>query len=164
MKILKDNYSDESYLVKREVKKYKSYPRKLECEECGSELEYEESDIHMGALGCMHLKCPLCGNENMLEDNEHNIELTYKNIEFPTHFFHHSKETGAVDICNNEEVKKYISNAIKYFRENKDDYHCESGSGNLYVSVHRYSGDEDYYVVVSNNYYDTYIPFKKEDY
>lgn len=164
MKVLKNNYNGSKIAVAYESIIKPKYPRKLECDGCESELEYEESDIEMGVLGCMHVKCPLCGYDNMLDDNEHNITLTLNNVEFPTHFFHTSKENGAVDVCNNNKVKKFINNAINYFRANKNDFAYEAATGNLTVHVYRYDEDEDYHVVVSNNYYDTYIPFEKEDY
>lgn len=146
------------------VSGFEPYPRKLVCEECESELEYEESDMCMGVFGCMHLKCPLCGYENMLDNNEHNINLTVENVEFPTHFWHTSKENGAVDCFNNEIIKKYIKDAIRYFRLNKDEFAWCSGSGNVTIHVYRYTGDEEYYVVASGDYYSTYIPFEVEDY
>lgn len=163
MKVLKDNYQKKSdeMPVKVEIK---PYPRIWICEDCGSELEYEKSDLRMGVLGCMYLDCPCCGRDNMIEDNESTIILTVDNVEFPTHFFHTSKEDGAVDICNNEEVKNYIRRAIEYFRKNKEEFAWESGSGNLRVIVFRYDGDENYEIIVTKDYYETYIPFESEDY
>lgn len=162
MKVLKDNFNNNNNNVNDQ--NYSNYPRKIFCDECGSELEYEMSDLEMGELGCMHIKCPLCGEYIMLDGNENNITLTADNIEFPTHFFHISKETGAADACNNEEVKKYINKAIAYFRENKNEFAWYSQCGNLYVAVFRYDGDEEYHVNVSNNYYDSFIPFEAVDY
>lgn len=137
--------------------------KKFVCEYCDSELEYEESDIRFGALGCACINCPCCGEENVLYEEE-GLQLTQDNVEFPTHFFHTSKETGAVDCCNNKEIKKYIRKAIDYFRNNKDENNWFCCTGNLYIDVSKWEGDENYWVVVSNNYYDTYIPFEKEDY
>lgn len=159
MKILKDNYE----------KQYqnKPYPRKLTCENCRSELQYEESDMRMGAWGCMYIDCPLCGYDNMLDNNEHNITLTVDNIKFPIHFHHVSTETGAVDCCNNETIKEYLRKAIDYFRINKDNHSLDYGghiTGNLYINVHRYSSDEVYEVTISNNFYSVDIPFKSQDY
>lgn len=166
MKVLKDNYKGNR--VKHIEEYVKPYPRKLICENCQSELEYEESDMRMGAFGCMYLDCPLCGCDNMLEDNENSIILTVDNIEFPVHYFHTSKETCAVDCCNNEEIKKYIRTAIDYFREHKYDeeppYDWMTMTGNLYINVHRYSGDEEYAITISNDYYHMSIPFEEEDY
>ena len=164
MKILKNNYyQDEA--IKEEVKRIKPYPRVLICEQCRSELQYEESDLRMGALGCVYIDCPCCGRDNMLEENENSITLTMDNIEFPTHFFHTSVNDGAADCCNNEEIKKYIRKAIDYFRKNKDAYIWGGHiTGNLYMRVQRYVGDEDYEVTVSNDFYSVYIPFEPADF
>ena len=112
MKVLKDNYTQSN--INETIENTKPYPRKMICEHCGSELEYEESDLRIGFLGCVHLDCPLCDGENMIEENENTITLTKNNVEFPTHFYHTSKETGAVDCCNNETVKNAINQAIDY--------------------------------------------------
>lgn len=163
MKVLKDNYNNNN-VIEENINQIKPYPRDLICENCGSELEYEESDVYIGALGCAYLKCPCCNNENMLEENEHSIDLTKDNVEFPMHFFHTSVDTGAVDCCNNEKVKNAIYQAIDYFRKNKEKFAWTTECGNLYMNVFRYEGDENYYVVVSNDYYSTYIPFESVDY
>lgn len=162
MKVLKDNYKG----ITKDMAK-KQYPKKAICDKCGSELEYEESDITIGWLGAPYIECPCCGYDFMLDDEDGGITLTVDNVEFPTHFNHTSKE-NAVDCLNNKEIKRYIHNAIDYFRENKDEdenvFAYNTGTGNLTVHVYRYSGDEDYHVVVSGDYYDTYIPFEPEDY
>ena len=145
MKVLKNNYNN---IVEENI----TYPRDLKCEYCSSELQYEESDVYIGALGGAYLKCPCCNNENMLEDNEKAIDLTKDNVEFPTHFFH------------NEEVKGAICRAVDYFRKNKEEFAWTTETGNLFMTVFKYDGDENYYVVVSNNYYSTYIPFESADY
>lgn len=157
MKVLKNNY---------EAKKEESYPRFHICGDCGSELEYEESDLRIGELGLVFLDCPLCDYENIVEGNENTIDLTKDNVEFPTHFFHTSEEDGAVDFCTNEYVKESINKAIEYFRnhQGEDEFVCVFEAGNTHVSVFRYDGDENYYVVVTNDYYSTYIPFEEEDY
>lgn len=162
MKVLKDNYQKAS--VKEEVKKTKPYPRKLICELCSSELEYEESDLRIGVYGCVFVDCPCCGHDNMIENHENEITITKDNVEFPTHFHHTSKENGAVDCCNNDEIKERIQNAIRYFRKNKDEFVWQSESGNLFLIVFRYEGDEDYEVILTDNFYSTYIPFEEEDY
>ena len=164
MKVLKDNYNKSYEDCFNEIRGVKPYPRKLVCDTCGSELEYEKSDTRIGALGCVFVDCPCCGRDNMIEEDEDFITLTADNVEFPTHFFHTSKETGAVDCCKNEEIKRYIRQAIEYFRKNKNEYNWFCCTGNLYIDVSRFEDDENYWVVVSNNYYDTYIPFEDEDY
>lgn len=160
MKVLKDNYNSESYVYEFA----EPYPRKVVCEECMSELEYDESDIRMGTYGCMYLDCPLCGCDILLDDNEHNLKLTKDNVQFPLHFHHTSKDTGAVDTCHNEYVKQLIKEGVESLRYDKEGHACFSGSGNTMVFVFRFDEDEDYQVFVTNDYYSTYIPFESEDY
>ena len=52
IKVLKDNSKN---IEVKEEKYIKPYPRKLVCEGCQSELEYDESDLVMGEYGCMHI-------------------------------------------------------------------------------------------------------------
>ena len=162
MKKLKDNTPQKA--SHEEIKRVESYPRKLICERCKSELEYDESDLRIGALGCVYVDCPCCGKANALDGNEHEVVLTKDNIEFPTHFHHTSVAGGAVDICNNTEIRSCIQSAIKYFRENKDEFVWYREGGNLFVVVFRYDGDECYEVKLSNDFYSTFIPFEYEDY
>ncbi len=162
MKVLKNNYQKTT--AEEDVERVEPYPRKLICEECRSELEYEKSDLRMGALGCMYLDCPCCGRANILEEHEDAITLTTDNIEFPTHFFHTSKENGAVDCCDNESVKKEIRRGIDFLRKNREESSWMTQHGNLHIDITRYSDDENYEIFVTNNYYDTYIPFEDIDY
>ena len=162
MKVLKDNYNTNN--IDENVEKTKPYPRKFVCNSCGSELEYEEPDLRMGSFGYVHLDCPLCGYDNMIEDNENNITLTKDNIQFPTHFWHTSKKNNAIDTCNNEEVRKCIKDAVEFFRKNKDEFCWFTSYGNLYVVVYRWDGDKEYEIIVCNDHYSMYIPFEVEDY
>ena len=162
MKVLVDNYKKNDYVEMN--RRIESYPRKMVCECCGSELEYEESDVKVGAFGCAYLTCPLCDSTNFIEDSDKEITLTRNNVEFPTHFWHTSVETGAVDCCNNKNVKDAIYKAIGYFRKNKDAERWFTATGNLNVCVHRFEGDESYNVVVTKDYYETDIPFEEADY
>lgn len=162
MKVLKNNFNEIAAHT-TEVK-IEPYPRILTCESCESELEYEKSDMEVGVLGAMHVKCPLCGYNNMLDGNENDVILTKDNIEFPLHFFSHSKEGGAVDICDNKHIKEYVNNAINYFRKNKNEFAYFIASGNLYIAVYKLDGDNEYDVIVAKDYYNTYIPFETEDY
>ena len=159
MRVLKNNFDEVNTITTKIIK---PYPRKLICQCCGSELEYIEDDIYVGVLGAAHITCPLCDHENMLDDNENSITLTKDNIEFPTHFYPPSEK--AVDVCNNEEVKKFINKAINYFRVNKDAFAHYEESGNAHFAAYRFEGDEEYHIVIANSYYETFIPFELEDY
>jgi hypothetical protein len=110
------------------------------------------------------LDCPVCGEENMLEENENTIKLTKDNIEFPTHFWHFSKKAGAVDVLNNENVKGAIQKGISYLRKNKDEFAWFTSSGNTFVGIYNFKDDEEYMVVVSGDHYEASIPFEQEDY
>lgn len=160
MKVLKNNYENNQ----TNNKNIEPYPRFHVCQSCLSELEYDESDLRIGELGLCFLDCPLCEYENIIEDNENTITLTKDNIEFPVHFFHTSEDDGAVDVCTNEYIKESINKAIECFRNNKDEFVWISETGNTFITVFRFDGDEDYYVVVTNDYYSTHIPFEEEDY
>ena len=159
MKVLKNNYIG----VTPEEIEVNPFPKGLLCDGCGSELEYEKSDIEFGAYGCGSIKCPLCEYNNELWTKDECLSLTIDNVEFPTHFHHTSIETGAVDISN-EEIKKYIQKAINFFRNNKDEFSWFTETGTLHIAVWRMDGDESYEVVVSKDHYATSIPFEEIDY
>lgn len=159
MKILKNNYKTET---KKEAE-VNPFPRKLKCEKCGSELEYEKSDISFEAYGCGYVKCPLCEYNNELYGEDENLILTVDNIEFPVHFHHTSLNTGAVDISN-EKIKKYIEEGINYFRKNKNEFSWLVETGTMHLAMWRMDGDESYEVVVSKDYYSSFIPFEDVDY
>ena len=158
MKVLKNNYNYNENIFKSE----ESYPKNILCSDCGSELEYEKSDLRIGAFGCCLLDCPLCGCEIVCDDIE--MILTKDNVEFPTHFWHTSVENGAVDNCDNYNVKTSIERGIDYLRKNKDEYYWMSECGSLHVSIYKWDGDRQYEVLVTNDYYSTYIPFENVDY
>lgn len=160
MRVLENNYNRNNVEDVRKVEK--EYPRIRICEYCGSKFEYDKEDMIVGELGCCFTDCPCCGEENLIEDE--GVKLTEDNVEFPLHFHHCCKETGAIDICTNEKVREVIKKAIKFFRENKDEFYWFYESGNLHISVTRWDGDECYNVMVTNNYYDTYLNFEEEDY
>lgn len=156
MKVIENKFNN------KEEKIIEKYPRLLTCEKCKSCLEYNKEDLRVGEFGCCFLDCPCCNQENLIADED--FTLTKDNVSFPTHFHHCSVENGAVDVCNNERVKEYINRAISYFRKNKDEFAWMTATGNLHIVVFRWAEDECYEVVVTNNYYDTYLEFKNEDY
>lgn len=157
MKVLVNNYTDD-------VTKLES-PKTIICDECQSELLCDKSDIQIGTYGLAYIECPLCKNQIVNEFTEkYDIELTKDNIEFPIHFYHTSEDTGAVNVCNTENIRNGLNRAIDYFRNNKDEFAYETAHGDLTMHVYRYEGDEEYHVVVSKDYYDVHIPFQPEDY
>ena len=133
------------------------------CEHCDSELEFTKDDTHIGWLGAAYITCPCCGNESMVVELD-GIALTKDNIEFPVHFLRCNKGMRYVKEVSNEEVVKEICKGIEYFRKNKDEYYWYTSRGDLFMILFRYAGDEEYFVVVTKDFYETYIPFEGEDY
>lgn len=166
MKILKNNLDKSKEATKEQH--IIPFPRKLICEECHSELEYDKSDLRIGINGYTFVDCPICGRDNILDDDEYSITLTADNIEFPAHFYHVSTkkigETKTNDRCNTDVIREEVRNAIKYFRKNKNENAWYSWCGNLLVIVYRWSGDEQYEVFVSKDFYNVDIPFESDDY
>lgn len=133
------------------------------CNECDSELELSPSDTHIGWLGAAYVKCPCCGEETMVDELD-GITLTMNNIEFPTHFNRTNKNLKDVKEIANEKIIKEIRRGIEYFRKNKDEYHWYTSCGDLFLIIFRYEGDEEYFVVVTRDFYETDISFEREDY
>lgn len=158
MKVLKNNYHSEE--ITKEVK-----PDVLTiiCDKCDSELEITENDTHIGWLGARFVTCPCCGEESIVEELD-GITLNKDNLEFPIHFNRTTKGLRNVVEVNSNEIIEEIKRAITYFRENKDEWNWYTSHGDLFLSVYRHPGDEDYFVLVTKDFYETYIPFEREDY
>lgn len=156
MKVLKNNMSQNNNYIK-------PYPRKLICDQCGSELEYEEDDMYMGWLGKMYLQCPVCKNENMLDDNENSIELTKNNIKYPLHFLRTNQNIRNVSHITDEHIEKEIKRGIEWFRMNKSEYIWYTEYGDLFIIIFRLDGDENYHVTITRDWYETDINFEEND-
>jgi hypothetical protein len=92
------------------------------------------------------------------------ITLTVDNIDFPIHFLRVNKNERSVRETDTEEIVKDIRRGIEYFREHKEEYSWYTSYGDTFLILFRYDGDEEYYVVVAKDYYETFIPFEKIDY
>lgn len=135
------------------------YPMRVKCYNCESELEVEEQDTHVGYPGAMYFTCPVCGKESMIDELD-GITLTKDNIEFPQHFYYFG---NGVDLSS-KEIRKYINDAINFFRNNPDSFCYTTGSGNTGILVQNFSGDHEYHVVVTKDFYETEIPYGTKDY
>lgn len=157
MRVLKNNYKP---CIQKEKQ---NYPQKCICENCESELEYDKSDINIGEYGCAFVKCPVCGIKTAVDLEEDEFKLTQDNVEFPLHF-NHICTPKSKDYFTNENIKHYIKEYINYLRKSGD-YYCGGWiTGNLFLSVTKLSEDEQYIIYTSNDFYETMIPFGKEDY
>lgn len=158
MKVIKNNYNADAE-VKKEVEK----TFKVRCFTCDSELEITEEDTHIGVYGAAHVTCPCCGDETMV-DNLEGITLTKDNIEFPVHFYRTNKNLRNVKEIEPSRITDDIKRSVEYFRRNKDEFAWFTTTGDTFLTVFRFPDDKEYHVVVAKDYYETYIPFKKEDY
>lgn len=158
MRVLKDNSKN-----KREVHIEEPKTFVINCCECGSELEVVKEDLHIGWLGAQFVKCPCCGEDAIVDEIE-GIKLTVDNLEFPTHFRRTNKDKKNVKEISPYEILKDIKRAIRYFRENKNEWAWSTSCGDMFLAIYRFAGDEEYEVVISKDHYQTYIPFEKCDY
>ena len=124
---------------------------KVTCDNCGAELECEESDTYVGAHGCNYVKCPECGDEVLVETME-GIVLTEHNIEFPKHF--HKVGDAAINI-GDYKIQEWVRECIDHIKKNKDSHFWMIESGNTVVIVLEW--EDEYEVYVAKNYYDCLI-------
>lgn len=136
-------------VLNKDIDERKSYRQK--CYECDAELEFSIDDTYIGALGARYVKCPICGEEIIIEKCN-GIELNSSNIEFPTHFF----EPGGVDIPDNE-IENWVRECLKVAEESDEPYGyfvC-TGSGNTIVILMAY--EDEYEIIVAKDYYETSV-------
>lgn len=160
IKVIQNNFNQNNLNKKVEVKPEVVH---IICNHCDSELEVSKEDTHIGWLGAAFVKCPCCGQETMVDELE-GITLTRDNINYPVHFNRTNKDLRNVIEVQKDEVIKEIQRGIDYFRTNKGESYWYSSHGDLFVIIFRYEGDEEYFVLVTRDFYETDIPFEKEDY
>ena len=133
------------------------------CDYCHSELELTPEDTHIGWLGAAYVTCPCCGEESLVDELE-GITLTKDNIKFPLHFKRCNNTMKDVHNVDNESIEKEICRGIEYLAEHQDEYVWFTSYGDLWMMVDRLSDDEEYYIVVTKDFYNSYIPFGEDDY
>mgnify|MGYP004566301333 FL=1 len=160
IKVIQNNFNQNNLNKKVEVK-----PKIVHtfCEHCDSELEISKEDTHIGWLGAAFVKCPCCKQESMVDELD-GITLTKDNIDYPIHFNRTNKDLRNVVEVQKDKVIEEIQKGIDYFRTNKDESYWCTCYGDLFVIIFRYEGDEEYFVLVTRDFYETDIPFEKEDY
>ena len=131
---------------KEEKKIYKTL-----CDECMVELEYEESDTHIGAYGCRELICPECG-ARVLAESPDGIDLDETNIEFPAHFAYTSDD--AVDI-DDQTIQGWVRECLQGLKEDEGDKFNIIESGNTVVIALKYEKECDVYV--AKKHYHSYV-------
>lgn len=153
MRIINNN-KDESI-----TKENPKFPMRVICEHCESEVEVDENDVRVGEFGLYKFTCPVCGKESFIDDE--GLTLTTENLKFPDHY--HGSFNG-VNISN-EEIDKMVKECIETLRNSNDKnfYSTSIETGDTHIGVSRYDGDQVFNVVISKDYYETYVPFTNED-
>ena len=150
--------NDKHNHVKHTESKQKTY--KITCEHCNSELEVEDDDIQVGVYGMGYVVCPCCGEETYADELADYFQLTKDNVEFPTHYYSFNK---AVNI-DDDTINKLVKECIERFDPNdENDWVRYIGSGDTMVFVFKFGEDAGYDVYVCKNYYETFIPFNKNN-
>ena len=140
-------------IKKNEQIKPSIFPFITKCEYCDTELELDESDVHIGFYGLYDYICPCCNKKNELDEG---IELNKNNLQFPIHYY--SFENGKE--INDEEINKWVKRGIEYLEEHTDEYLWFTGTGDSKVFVQKLDGDNEYSITVCKNYYEVEIPIK----
>lgn len=163
MKVIQNNYQNKTIAPSNNQKKM-AEKVEVECENCGSILEVSREDTHVGWLGLQYATCPCCDYEMGIEEFDDDIiDICASNIKYPTHFTINSKDFTAVEI-DDDQINEWIQEGIDWFRCHKDQNSYYVGSGNAMMHMYRYSGDEEYDVVISKDYEEGSIQFEEEDY
>jgi hypothetical protein len=155
MIVLNDKYNR----MMQTESKPKTY--KITCEHCGSELEVEDDDVQVGAYGMGYVVCPCCGEKTYSDELADYFPLTKDNLKFPTHYT--SSSSDGVHI-NDDTINKWVKECIDKFDPNDENDWCRfTGSGDTMVFVFKFYTDEEYDVYVCKNYYETFMPFDKNN-
>lgn len=137
------------------------WPIKHTCFHCGSILLVDEDDVHEGYMGSACIICPICLQEELLDVDALNRTITAETVKFPDNFWYFGGKKSKK--LNEDDIRECIKRAVKYFRENPDNFCYQTGTGDTMVYVLNFSGDQEYDVVVCKGYYETHIPFEDID-
>lgn len=135
MKIIKNNYNGENNI-------------QYICEECNSIFEYNDDDIFMDINSVEYVRCPCCGHHCYIDEETPTVD----NIEFPKHFYKIGE--NAVKISD-KEINRYIKECINWLKQNPNEPFRYIGTGDSFVVV--FNHEDEYYIMVAKNYFDSYI-------
>ena len=119
------------------------------CENCNSVFEYEDSDITIDSDNVESVTCPCCNHRCITY-----TPPTVETIKFPKDFYQFGINKDAFNMPDNE-VTDNIKKCIKWLKENPNEPFRYTGYGNTFICV--FNHKDEYYIMVSKNYFDTSI-------
>ena len=132
-------------VIKKNEVETSEYPKRIVCEHCGAEPEYDKDDEFVGLWGMKCITCPECNEDCFVSDHRvepPNWKATFDHINSAT-----AKE------LKNEDIQEYIDNCYKYLmNEAKPGDFYMTGSGDTMVFGFRYEDTVDLYV--TRDYYE----------
>ena len=133
-------------VIKKNEVKTSEYPKRIVCEHCGAELEYDRDDEFVGLWGMKCITCPECNEDCFVSD--HRVEPpNWKTT------FDHTNSDSAVAI-DDEEIQEYIDKC--YARLTSDEWksgdHYLTGRGDTMIFGVKY--EDEIRVFVTKDYYE----------
>ena len=128
------------------------FPKRIRCEKCNAELEYNKDDVFIGEWGMKYIHFPCC-EENILVSEDRYMPITW-----PTTFCHTNKE-NAVEI-DDERVSDYVAEIKKNLMSRESgDYNIIS-TGDCFVFG--YKTEEEIEIIVTKDYYSDFIELNED--
>ena len=133
-------------VIKKNEVETSEYPKRIVCDHCGAELEYDKDDEFIGLWGMKCITCPECNEDCFVSD--HRVEPpNWKTT------FDHTNSDSAVAI-DDEEIQEYIDKC--YAKLTSDEWkpgdHCLMGSGDTMIFGVKY--EDEIRVFVTRDYYE----------
>lgn len=133
-------------VIKKNEVETSEYPKRIVCEHCGAELEYDKDDEFVGLWGMKCITCPECNEDCFVSD--HRVEPPNWKVTFD-----HTNSDSAVAI-DDEEIQKYIDKC--YAKLTSDEWkpgdHYLTGSGDTMIFGVKY--EDEIRVFVTRDYYE----------
>lgn len=128
------------------------FPKRIKCDNCQAELEYDKDDVFIGEWGMKYVHCPCC-NENTPVDEDRHMPITW-----PTTFWHTSKEkTKEIE---GEQVSDFVEEVKKNLSSCKPGEWSMIGTGDCLVFG--YKTEEEIEIIVTKDYYSDFIDLSKD--
>lgn len=111
------------------------------CNKCGCKFAYSPEDDTYSGLEGSYVDCPKCQESIM-------IKKFNRPAQFPESYYCYD---NGVHI-ESEKIEEWVKTGIKYcLTKNEDSYFC--GTGDSWVEINRYDGDDIFNIIVAQGYY-----------